>query len=135
VGVPSWIPRDTNFFDLFERTTATIVEGARYLEKLVQNPIGLDVRLNRLRSWSTGRRHTRDLERLNKTAHHALRSRGPQSRVPADDVLDWLEETGQRYGIYKVTEAKPEAVSLLTSPPAPPGWTRRSKPPQPPQSQ
>lgn len=113
--MPSWIPRDTNFFDLFERTTATIVEGARYLEKLVQNPIGLDVRLARLKELE----HEADVtthetfDRLNKTFLtpfdredlHALASQ-------LDDILDWLEETGQRFYLYKVTETKPEAVSL-----------------------
>lgn len=113
--MPSWIPRDTNFFDLFERTTATIVEGARYLEKLVQNPVGLDVRLNRLKELE----HEADVtthetfERLNKTFLTPFDREDLHNLASQlDDVLDWLEETGQRYGIYKVTEAKPEAVAL-----------------------
>jgi predicted phosphate transport protein (TIGR00153 family) len=113
--VPFWLPRDQNFFDLFERTTSTIVEGARYLETLVKEPHDLDVRLIRLKELE----HEADVtthetfERLNKTFLtpfdredlHALASQ-------LDDILDWLEETGQRFGIYKIDHPREDAGRL-----------------------
>ena len=113
--MPFWVPRDTNFFDLFERTSATVVEGARYLETLVKDPRDFDVRLTRLKELE----HEADVtthetfERLNKTFLtpfdredlHALASQ-------LDEILDWLEEAGQRFGIYKIKETRPDAIAL-----------------------
>ena len=117
VAVPSWIPRDADFFTLFERTSATIVDGARYLETLVRDPRDLDVRLTRLKELE----HEADvtthetLERLNKTFLTPFDREDIHSLASQlDEILDWLEEAGQRYGIYKVTESRLEAMALAS---------------------
>lgn len=110
-----FLPKDTNFFDLFERTTATTLEAARYLETLVRDPRDLDVRLVRLKELE----HEADVtthetfERLNtsfltpfdREDLHALAAQ-------LDDILDWIEESGQRFGIYKIQEPRDDAVRL-----------------------
>jgi predicted phosphate transport protein (TIGR00153 family) len=115
VPVPFLLPTDQDFFTMFERTTTTIVEGAQLLETLVADLKDLDVRLVRLKEIE----HEGDVtthetyEKLNKTFLTPFdREDLHQLAAQLDEILDWIEETGQRFGLYKITETRPEAGRL-----------------------
>ncbi len=113
--MPFLLPTDQDFFVLFERTTGCIIEGARLLDSLVGDLGELDVRLVRLKEIE----HEGDVtthetfDRLNKTFLtpfdredlHGLASQ-------LDEILDWIEESGQRFGLYKVTDTREDAKRL-----------------------
>jgi hypothetical protein len=115
VPVPFLLPTNQDFFTMFERTTATIVEGAKLLETLVVDLKDLDVRLLRLKEVE----HEGDVtthetyEKLNKTFLTPFdREDLHQLAAQLDEILDWIEEAGQRFGLYKITEPRPEAQRL-----------------------
>jgi hypothetical protein len=109
------LPTDQDFFALFERTMATILEGARFLESLVKDLQDLDVRLLRLKEIEHEGDVTTHLtyERLNKTFITPFdREDLHQLAAQLDEILDWIEEAGQRFGLYKVSETREEANRL-----------------------
>jgi len=113
--VPFLVPTDQDFFAMFERTTSTIVEGAQLLENLVQDLADLDVRLLRLKEVE----HEGDVtthetyEKLNKTFLTPFDREDLHSlAAQLDEILDWIEEAGQRFGLYKIDEPRPEAARL-----------------------
>ncbi len=113
--MPFFLPTNQDFFAMFERTTATIVEGAQLLETLVADLKDLDVRLVRLKEIE----HEGDVTthetygKLNKTFLTPFdREDLHQLAAQLDEILDWIEEAGQRFGIYKITEPRPEASRL-----------------------
>jgi predicted phosphate transport protein (TIGR00153 family) len=115
VPVPFLVPTDQDFFAMFERTTTTIVEGAQLLEALVRDLVDLDVRLLRLKEIE----HEGDVtthqtyEKLNKTFLTPFDREDLHSlAAQLDEILDWIEEAGQRFGLYKITEPRPEASRL-----------------------
>lgn len=113
--MPFLVPTDQDFFTLFERTTATTVEGAKLLEALVHDLTDLDVRLVRLKEIE----HEGDVttheayEKLNKTFLTPFDREDLHNLASQlDEILDWIEEAGQRFGLYKITETRPDAARL-----------------------
>ena len=113
--MPFLVPTDQDFFAMFERTTSTIVEGAQLLEQLVHDLTDLDVRLVRLKEIE----HEGDVtthetyEKLNKTFLTPFDREDLHNLASQlDEILDWIEEAGQRFGLYKIDEPRPEAARL-----------------------
>ena len=111
----SLIPRKQGFFELFEQMTSTIAEAARYLETLVSDFNDLEVRLIRLKELEHEGDMTthQSIARLNRTFLtpfdredlHAL-------ATELDEILDWIEESGQRLLMYQCTTPKDDARRL-----------------------
>lgn len=109
------LPREEKFFNDFERICASIVEGARTLDGLVRDPSSADSRLERLRELE----HDADtitheaLDRLNRTFLTPFDREDIDTIARnLDEVMDYLEEAGQRIGIYRIQSPRADAASL-----------------------
>ncbi len=109
------VPRDTVFFDLFEKAAANLNEGASALLEFLTRFDNLEERAKRIKDIEhAGDRITHEtVERLNKTFItpldrediHALISR-------LDDILDMIDTAVNRMVLYKVRESTEDARAL-----------------------
>jgi predicted phosphate transport protein (TIGR00153 family) len=113
--VVTLIPRNEKFFNLFRRTSSTIVEGARTLERLVRDPGSADAQLARLRELE----HEADtithdaLDRLNRTFLTPFDREDIDAIARnLDEVMDHIEEAGQRIGMYRISQPREDASGL-----------------------
>lgn len=114
------IPREEKFFNYFQRICATIVEGARTLDQLVRDPSSTDAQLGRLRELEhEGDAITHDtLDKLNRTFLTPFDREDIDAIARnLDEVMDYLEEAGQRIGMYGITEPREDAMRLSAIPP------------------
>ncbi|HEY7530077.1 MAG TPA: DUF47 family protein [Gemmatimonadota bacterium] len=113
------IPREEKFFTFFERISATIVEGARTLDRLVQNPDSVETHLGRLRELEhEGDTITHDtLDRLNRTFLTPFDREDIDAIARnLDEVIDYLEEAGQRIGMYNIQKPREDASRMSAIP-------------------
>lgn len=117
--VPSLIPRERGFYDLFERQAATIVRSAGLLEQALADVANLPVL----------QREIKDLEHQgDETTHEIIRALNRTFVTPfdrediyelaagLDDILDYIEEvadTTNLYGISAIPEPARELARLL----------------------
>jgi predicted phosphate transport protein (TIGR00153 family) len=113
--VVSFLPREEKFFSLFQRICAVIVEGARTLEQLVRDPDSADSHLHRLRELE----HEADtithdtLDRLNRTFLTPFDREDIDAIARIlDEVMDYLEEAGQRIGMYAIRQPREDGIQL-----------------------
>jgi predicted phosphate transport protein (TIGR00153 family) len=113
--VVTFLPREEKFFNLFQRTCAVIVEGARTLDHLVRDPASADAHLRRMRELE----HEADtithdtLDRLNRTFLTPFDREDIDAIARIlDEVMDYLEEGGQRIGMYAIQKPREDAVQL-----------------------
>jgi predicted phosphate transport protein (TIGR00153 family) len=113
------IPREEKFFKFFERISATIVEGARTLDRLVQDPNSVETQLARLRELE----HEADnithdtLDRLNRTFLTPFDREDIDAIARnLDEVMDYLEEAGQRIGMYNIQTSREDASRMSAIP-------------------
>lgn len=111
----SFLPKDEKFFTLFQRTCAVIVEGARTLDQLVRDPDSADSHLRRMRELE----HEADnithetLDRLNRTFLTPFDREDIDAIARIlDEVMDYLEEAGQRIGMYAIRTPREDASQL-----------------------
>ena len=109
------VPKDREFFDLFEEAAGNIVRGAEMLEEMVKGfpdtaPLGRDI----LVCEQEGDRITHDIiHRLNQTFVT------PIDRVDIyalasglDDIVDWIEEVADFFGLYRIEAPMAQAQDL-----------------------
>ncbi|MFN2432038.1 MAG: DUF47 domain-containing protein [Gemmatimonadota bacterium] len=113
------IPREEKFFALFQRVCAVIVEGARTLHGLVRDPGTTDAQLGRLRELE----HEADLithdtlDRLNRTFLTPFDREDIDAIARnLDNVMDYIEEAGQRIGMYGIQSPREHASRLSAIP-------------------
>ncbi|MBA2565344.1 MAG: DUF47 family protein [Gemmatimonadetes bacterium] len=112
------IPREEKFFKFFQRTCSAIVEGARTLDRLVQDPGSAEIHLARLRELEKeADTITHDtLDRLNRTFLTPFDREDIDAIARnLDDVMDHLEEAGQRIGMYGIQNPRADAAALSAS--------------------
>ena len=112
-----FVPKDREFFDLFEEAAGNIVRGASLLEEMVKGfpdtaPLGRDI----LVCEQEGDRITHDIvHRLNQTFVTPIDREDILELVSAlDDVIDLTEEVADFLVLYKVEAPMDPAERLST---------------------
>ena len=111
----SLIPKETSFFDLFEKASTNLLEAGRLLvetmehfEKVTENA----ERMERLEHEGDQITHE-IMARLNKTFITPLdREDIHQLASALDDVLDFIEATTERFVLYKIKTITPYAKEM-----------------------
>jgi predicted phosphate transport protein (TIGR00153 family) len=101
------IPREERFFDMFNRSADTVLEGATLLLDILENYTDVERKVRRLRDIEhDGDEITHQIFRaLNRTFVTPLdREDISLLATRLDDVLDWVEEIGRRLRIYKIDQ-------------------------------
>ena len=109
------LPREEDFFTLFERHAALTVEGAVQFAKLVsggQNVKALAARIKEIEHETdvithtcVERLHTTFITPIDRDDIHRLITR-------MDDVMDFVESASERIALYELREMTPEAREL-----------------------
>ena len=93
-------PKDTNFYDLFERGAAKVHEGVQLLEDLVKNFINVPLKAKRIKDVE----HEADLithetvAKLNKTFVTPLDREDIHNLISSlDNILDHVEAAADRW--------------------------------------
>jgi uncharacterized protein len=110
-----FLPREEDFFGLFERHAALTVEGAKEMRRLVQgdgNISALAARIKELEHETDVITHT-CVERLHKTFITPL-DRDDIHRLITrmDDVMDYIEAAAISVSVYDITEMTAPARAL-----------------------
>jgi len=113
--MPSFFPRQDDFFVLFRRQAALVREGCQMLVEMMERFDRLEERAKQLKDVE----HRADLvahelfERLNRTFITPLEREDIHALASGlDDVLDSVEAIGHRFVIFKIHATTPEAVQL-----------------------
>ena len=111
----SIVPRDEQFFDLFDELTGHIVDGAAILSEMMADGDDLDAYAERLLDCE----HRADeavhsaLGRLHRTFITPLDRLDIQRLVVSlDDILDRANAAGSRLALYRPNTLRPEAGQL-----------------------
>jgi predicted phosphate transport protein (TIGR00153 family) len=115
VALPSLVPRDRVFFDLFNQAGQNTLRAARLLQELLQKwPDDTGLGREILLAEQEGDRITHDIiRRLNETFVTPLDREdiyGLATQV--DDVTDDIEETADFLGLYKIEAPMEQAQQL-----------------------
>ena len=109
------MPRETVFFDLFEKSADNVQKGAQKLLELMSNFGDLAYRVQEIKEIEhTGDKLTHEMiERMNKTFITPLdREDIHELACRLDDVIDLMDTATARMSLYKVKEPMPDAVAL-----------------------
>ncbi|MGH7961513.1 MAG: DUF47 domain-containing protein [Candidatus Binatia bacterium] len=109
-------PKDTNFYDLFERGATKVHEGVQLLEELVKDFTHVPLKAKRIKDVE----HEADLithetvAKLNKTFLTPLDREDIHNLISSlDNILDHVEAAADKLSLYRITEVKPD-LALLT---------------------
>ena len=109
------IPKDTNFYDLFERGVTKVHEGVQLLEDLVKNFINVPLKAKRIKDVE----HEADLvthetvAKLNKTFVTPFDREDIHGLICSlDNILDHVEAAADKLSLYRINEIKPDATLL-----------------------
>lgn len=126
-GRPAWgdarvrlqlIPKDENFFEIFEKQAANALRGAELLRKRLENYTGLDM------AYTTSKEvheieHMGDdlvadcLERLNRTFITPFDREDIFALTRGlDEILDYIDASAERLVILQITTVSPMAAEL-----------------------
>lgn len=107
----NFLPRETKFFDMFERSAQNLLKGAYILKDLANDFTTLTenaAKLERLEHDSDQITHE-IMERLNKTFVTPIDREDIHELTAAlDDVMDFIEAATERMILYKIKAATPE---------------------------
>ena len=108
-------PKDTNFYDLFERGVTKVHEGVQLLEDLVKNFINVPLKAKRIKDVE----HEADLithetvAKLNKTFVTPFDREDIHGLICSlDNILDHVEAAADKLSLYRINEIKPDATLL-----------------------
>ena len=108
-------PKDTNFYDLFERGVTKVHEGVQLLEDLVKNFINVPLKAKRIKDVE----HEADLvthetvAKLNKTFVTPFDREDIHGLICSlDNILDHVEAAADKLSLYRINEIKPDAALL-----------------------
>ena len=110
-----FVPRDREFFDLFEEAAGNIVRAAGLLkEMLIEYPDKADLVREILICEQDGDRITHDIiQRLNQTFVTPIDREDIYELASAlDDVVDYTEEVADYLGLYKIEAPMEQAQEL-----------------------
>ena len=108
-------PKDTNFYDLFERGAGKVYEGVELLNDLVKDFTNVPLKAKRIKDVE----HEADLithetiEKLNKTFVTPLDREDIHGLISSlDNILDHVEAAADKFSLYRIPEVQPDAVLL-----------------------
>ncbi len=111
----SLFPKDTNFYDLFERGVGKVYEGVQALADLVKDFSNVPLKAKRIKDIE----HEADLithetiEKLNKTFVTPLDREDIHGLISSlDNILDHVEAAADKFSLYRIPEVQPDAVLL-----------------------
>ncbi len=111
----SLLPKETVFFDLFEKSAENVQKGAQKLLELMSNFSDLGYRTQEIKEIEhEGDKLTHEMiERMNKTFITPIdREDIHELACRLDDILDLMDTATARMSLYKVKEPMPDAVAL-----------------------
>src|SRR5215216_7308601 len=101
------IPQDVRFFDLFNRSAANTLEGARLLHELMTTYVDVDRKARHLKDIEhTGDEITHEVfGALHRTFVTPIDREDISHLASAlDDVIDWIEEVARRVRLYRIDQ-------------------------------
>ncbi len=108
-------PKDTNFYDLFERGAAKVHEGVQLLEVLVKDFANVPLKAKRIKDVE----HEADLithetvAKLNKTFVTPIDREDIHNLISSlDNILDHVEAAADKLSLYRIQEVKEDAILL-----------------------
>ncbi|HZS12727.1 MAG TPA: DUF47 family protein [Nitrospirales bacterium] len=109
------IPKETAFFDLFERAAHNMIEGSRLLKEMTESfsdPVAQARRIKDVEHIGDGITH--DIARkLNQTFITPIDREDIHGLASAlDDILDIVEAIADRFVVFKVTKPTEPAIKL-----------------------
>ena len=111
----SLLPREERFFELFDRMTAKVVEGAERFADLLKNYTDIPAKVKHIQSLE----HDADLiahevmDRLNKSFITPFDREDIRAlTLYLDDVLDDLESAAILFQLYEIPAPTPQAIEL-----------------------
>jgi predicted phosphate transport protein (TIGR00153 family) len=109
------IPKETAFFDLFERAAHNMIEGSRLLKEMTESfsdPVAQARRIKDVEHIGDGITH--DIARkLNQTFITPIDREDIHGLASAlDDILDIVEAIADRFVVFKVTKPTDPAIKL-----------------------
>ena len=110
-----FVPRDREFFDLFEEAASNIVRGADMLDQMLASyPERRDLAREILICEQEGDRITHDIiRRLNETFVTPIEREDILAMASAlDDVIDFTEEVADFMGLYRIEAPMEQAQRL-----------------------
>ncbi len=110
-----FVPKDREFFDLFEEAATNVVRGADLLDQMLRSyPEKADLARDILICEQTGDRITHDIiQRLNSTFVTPIDREDILELASAlDDIVDFIEEVADYLGLYKIEAPMEQAQSL-----------------------
>lgn len=110
-----FVPKDREFFDLFEEAASNIVRAADMLDQMLGNyPERADLARDILICEQEGDRITHDIfQRLNQTFVTPIEREDILAMASAlDDVVDYTEEVADYMGLYKIEAPMEQAQRL-----------------------
>jgi predicted phosphate transport protein (TIGR00153 family) len=115
VPLPSLIPRDRVFFDLFHQAGQNTLRAARLLQQMLKSwPESADLAREILLAEQEGDKITHDIiRRLNTTFVTPLDREdifGLAGQI--DDIVDYIEETADFLGLYKIEAPMEQSLAL-----------------------
>jgi predicted phosphate transport protein (TIGR00153 family) len=109
------IPRETKFFELFEKMASNVTDGARLLREILQTFENVEVQVQKIK----------DIEHAGDDMTHAVMTKLNQTFITPfdredihrlasslDDVLDFVNAAGQRLVLYKIRRVPGPAAEL-----------------------
>lgn len=109
------IPHEGKFFELFAELSGYVIEGAKLLRSILEDPRDLDMRVEQVQA----------IEHKGDRATHAVMTKLNQSFITPfdredihklasslDDVLDFVNAAANRLVMYKITQSPPDAATL-----------------------
>lgn len=109
------IPKETAFFELFQKAAHNMIEGSRLLKEMMEdfhNPVGQAHRIKDIEHIGDGITH--DIARkLNQTFITPIDREDIHGLASAlDDILDIIEAIADRFVVFKVSRPTGPAVKL-----------------------
>src|SRR5262245_10480007 len=108
-------PKDTNFYDLFERGAGKVHEGVQLLADLIRDFTNVPLKAKRIKDIE----HEADLithetiEKLNKTFVTPLDREDIHGLISSlDNILDHVEAAADKFSLYRIPEIQPDAALL-----------------------
>jgi len=110
------LPTTPKFFELFERQSTTLLEGARALVDMAENFDDIEAKAHRIKEIETrGDQITHDIiDSLNRTFITPFDREDIHALASAlDDVLDNIEGVASRFALFRLRELTPETRELI----------------------
>lgn len=111
----SFLPRDSAFFDLFERAAANLHEGALLVDRFLTDYTDVEDRARQIHNTEhTGDNFTREaIEKLNRTFITPFDRESIHELVcRMDDALDQMDAAVQRMVLYRIHQPTEDARKL-----------------------